>query len=98
MSVPLTRSLPVVLREALGPSSDHAESLSAGPGITLLVGTCGNAIAAPTGNAYVDVVINGAHVTVPKLNGAKFATGAPAYLLTAGDFMLYLGTVSTTAL
>lgn len=88
MSTPLTRTLPAVLREAV----------DRGAGLQLVVATCGTVTAPPAGNAYVDVVINSAHVTVPKLNGAKFATGTPCYLLALGDFLLYLGPVSTTAL
>lgn len=86
MSVPPTRSLPAVLRQQLAPRQIRH----------LVVATCGNVIAAPAGNAYADVIVNGQHVTVPKLSGARFVSGAPAYLFTSGDFMLYLGCVTTS--
>jgi hypothetical protein len=85
MTIPLTRSLPAVLRDALGEE----------PALHLLIGECGTAIAAPTGNAYVNVVINGVTVRVPRLSGSQFFPGAPAYLLAVGDALLYLGPVST---
>lgn len=77
---PLTRTLPAVLRDALNPE----------PGLQLLVGR----VAATVSNAYVDVAINGTTVRVARLYGARVVVGEPAYLLSSGDSLLYLGTVS----
>ena len=88
MSTPATRTLPAVLRDAL--RTDPAQA-------RLLIATTGPAITpGPSANAYVDVIVEGATVRVPRLSGARVIAGGPAYLLATGGFMLYLGTVSTT--
>ena len=84
---PATRTLPVVLRDAL--RSDPAQA-------RLLIATTGPAIApGATANAYVDVIVDGVTTRVPRLAGARVVVGAPAYLLATGGFLLYLGTVTT---
>jgi len=76
-----------VLREALQPRGDRAE---------LVLATGGAVLAEPEGNAYVNVVLNGQTVKVPRLSGAVVAAvGGPAYLLVTRNFILYLGTVKT---
>jgi hypothetical protein len=77
---PLTRTLPAVLRDALNPE----------PGLALLVGR----VAATVNNAYVDVTINATTVRVPRLYGTRVVVGEPAYLLSSGDALLYIGTCS----
>lgn len=84
--VPVTRSLPAVLRDAL----------AQGPGLRLVVGECAAPIAAPDGNAYANVIVNGVPVRVPRLRGSTVLAGAPAYLLADGDRLLMLGVVTTT--
>jgi hypothetical protein len=77
-----------VLRAAL-----EGDPLSA----RLLIATTGAALpAGAQANAYVNIVIEGTTIKVPKLAGARVTVGAPAYVLAIRDFMLYLGTVSTT--
>ena len=80
-----TRALAPVLRAALQTDPTQAR---------LLIYTTGAEIAEPEGNAYVNVVIEGATTTIPKLAGAPAPAGAPAYVLAIRDFLLYLGTVS----
>jgi hypothetical protein len=77
---PLTRTLPAVLRDALNTD----------PGLHLLVGR----VAATVSNAYVDVTLNGTTVRVPRLYGSRVTVGEPAYLLSSGDVLLYIGTVA----
>lgn len=88
MSVPASRSLEQVLRRALvRASGDEAR---------LVLATGGTVLAAPEGNAYVNVVMSGQTVKVPRLSGAVVpAVGGPAYLLVTRNFILYLGTVKT---
>lgn len=86
-TTPATRSLPMVLRRMLERDPRN---------LTLVVGELAAAIAAPEGNAYVNVLLGGTTVRVPRLSGAPAPAGKPAYLLVSGDFMLYIGTVSTT--
>jgi len=72
------------------------EALAAGDEARLILGTGGAAIPAPEGNAYVNVVLGGQTVKVPRLSGAVVASvGGPAYLLVTRNFILYLGTVKT---
>lgn len=88
MSVPASRTLENVLRDAFRPDGDT---------VTLILATGGTVIAAPEGNAYVNVVMNGQTVKVPKLRQATGpAVGGPAYLLATRNFILYIGTVTTT--
>lgn len=82
---PATRTLPLVLRRML----------DTGPGLRLVVGEFGAAIAAPEGNAYVNVIVGGTTVKVPRLAGSAATAGKPAYLLVSADFMLCIGTVTT---
>jgi hypothetical protein len=83
--IPVTRTLDVVLRDALSPE----------PGLRLVVGTLGTPLTGPEANAYANVVIDGATVKVPKLRQATVpGAGGPAYVLASKDFMLYLGTVT----
>jgi hypothetical protein len=84
VSTPATRTLPAVLREAL----------ATGPGLQLVVGTCGETLPMPDSDSYARVVVNGQTVTVPKLAGARTIVGAPAYLLNLGNAMVLLGTVT----
>jgi hypothetical protein len=87
MSVPASRTLGPVLRDALKGSGDAVE---------LVLGTGGSVLAAPEGNAYVNVVIGGQTVKVPRLSGAVVPeVGGPAYVLRTRNFILYLGTVKT---
>src|SRR5262249_19144965 len=96
VSVPLTRSLPVVLRDLVAPDREnYAEALSARQGRLLAAGTCRESLPAPHTDSYANVVVNGQTVKVPKLAGARTVMGAPAYLLALGDFMLLIGTVTT---
>lgn len=85
---PVTRALPVVLRDAL--AADPAAA-------TMAIYTTGAALpAGAEANRYVNVVQQGVTVKIPKLSGARVVVGAPAYVIAWGDFMLYLGTVQTT--
>jgi hypothetical protein len=81
-AIPITRSLPVVLRAALAANA---------PALHLLVGTFG---AVDPSNAYANVVLGGVPVRVPLLRGATETPGAPAYVLATDDFLLCLGTVT----
>ena len=85
MSVPASRMLDSVLREALA-EGDEAR---------LVLGTGGATIPPPEGYAYVNVVIGGQTVKLPRLSGVAAPTvGAVAYVLATRNFMLYLGTVT----
>lgn len=85
-SVPATRSLPIVLRRQSGD----------GGGVRLILATGGAAVAGADAAAYVNVVIEGETLKVPRLKEAAVpAVGGPAYVLASADFFLYLGTVST---
>ena len=86
---PATRSLEIVLREAI----------AAGEQVRMIVA---KALADDTqnANAYLNVEIEGTKVVVPKLAGAGLGgptSGYPVYLLAALDFLLALGTVSGSA-
>lgn len=88
MSVPATRSLQEVLRAGLADT---------GAPLELILATGGTALTGGEANAYVNVVIQGVTVKVPKLRQATApAVGGPAYLLQSKDFLLYIGTVTTT--
>lgn len=85
--VPATRSLSAVLRKQLGGGGDGAR---------LVLATGGGGLLVPEANAYVNVVIEGVEIKVPRLKGAPIPSpGAPAYLIGDRDFLLYVGTVST---
>jgi hypothetical protein len=76
-----SRSLPVVLRDAL-----------AGAQLELLLGT----VAAVPDLAHVTVTVRDNQVTVPKLATYTPIVGEPCYLLAGGEFTFALGTVSKT--
>lgn len=85
---PATRSLEVVLRDAL----------AAGDEVRLIVA---KALADTGQNAsgYINVEIEGVSLTIPKLQGAGLSglsVGAPVYVLAARDFLLAIGSVKTT--
>ena len=83
---PATRTLSVVLREALAASDD----------VQLIVGKALADGSLSNPNAYMNVEIGGIAVTVPKLAGAGLggsAVGYAVYLLATKDFMLAVGTV-----
>jgi hypothetical protein len=82
-TVPATRSLTAVLRDALNNP----------PAVQLTVAEFG---AADPSNAYCNVILRGETTRVPKLQAATATTGDPAYLLTTKDFILCLGAVSAT--
>jgi hypothetical protein len=88
---PATRTLEVVLREAL----DQGEFVKLIVAKALADGGSGfNA------NAYLNVEIQGLQVTVPKLAGAGLGgsgSGYPVYVLITKDFMLAVGTVQGSA-
>jgi hypothetical protein len=86
VSVPASRTLPAVLRQ----------SLRSGDAVELVLATGGAVLAPPEGNAYVNVVLGGQTIKVPKLwQATSPAVGGPAYLLVTRNFILYLGTVKT---
>jgi hypothetical protein len=86
LEIPVTRTLARVLRSRLKPGGDTVQ-------LVLAVGAAPPADA----NAYANVVLGGQTVTVPKLRQAtQPAVGGPAYLLAGSDFLLYIGTVSST--
>jgi microcystin-dependent protein len=87
---PATRSLDVVLREALA-SGDEVRMLVA-------KGLPDGSLANP--NAYMNVEIEGLQIAVPKVAGAGLggsATGYAVYVLATRDFLLAVGTVSAAA-
>lgn len=87
MSVPVTRVLETVLRDQLNTEQP----------LRLIVAKTGAALTGGEANAYVNVVIEGVTVKVPKLRQATVpSVGAVAYLLQSKDLLLYIGTVSTT--
>ena len=87
MSVPATRLLPAVLRDALTQEQP----------LKLVIAIGGAVITGAAGNAYVNVVIGGQTVKVPKLRQATSPpVGGVAYLLQSNDLLLYIGTVTTT--
>jgi hypothetical protein len=84
--IPATRSLARVLRSQLNAGGDHVQ---------LLIGT--GASPQSTSNAYANITLGGATLTVPKIRQAgQPAVGGPAFVLATRDFMLYIGTVTTT--
>lgn len=88
MSVPATRQLETVLKAAL---------TDGGAPCRLVVATGGAALTGTDANAYANVVIGGTTVKAPRLKGSTVAApGAVAYLLQTDDFLLYLGTCSTS--
>lgn len=87
---PATRTLDVVLREAL----------AAGEELRLIVAKGLADDGSINANAYMNVEIEGVPVAVPKLAGSGLggpASGYPVYLLAALDFLLALGTVKGSA-
>lgn len=82
-TIPVTRSLTAVLRDAL----DNA------PAVRLLVGQF--ASTPDPSNAYCSVVLQGTTLRLPILRGAIETPGAPAYLLATKDFILCIGGVTT---
>jgi hypothetical protein len=86
MSVPATRSLPVVLREALTQPTP----------LSLVTATAGPALSGDDANAYANVVIGGDTIKAPRLAGTDVPPeGDVSYLLQSDDFLLHLGTCST---
>lgn len=85
MGVPATRSLASVLRSRL----DSA------PPLRMLVGTYGTALAAPDNTSYVNVVIDGVTLKVPKpAHLTAGAAGKVAYVLAWPGHMILYGTVT----
>lgn len=80
MSVPFTRTLPYVLREKLR---------SADAGLQLQVG---KVVSVPD-SRHVVVLLNGANVTVPKLNSYAPVANEAVYLLVGPSLFLAIGTV-----
>ena len=81
MTVPATRSLTAVLRDALNNT----------PAVRLVVGQ----FAAPDPSAaYCNVTIQGQTLRIPKLFGVTATQGKPAYLLATKDQLICIGTVS----
>lgn len=88
MSVPETRLLGNVLRQAVRTDTDKLQMIFASGGVPL---------AGAEALAYVNVVVEGQTVKVPRLSGSVVPTlGGPAYVLVTRNFMLYIGTVKTT--
>jgi hypothetical protein len=84
MGVPATRSLAGVLRSRLDTT----------PPLRMLVGTYGPALGAPDNTSYVNVVIDGVTLKVPK--PAHLTAGTPgtvAYVLAWPGHMILYGTV-----
>jgi len=82
LSVPFTRSLPYVLRDAI-------KSAETG-GLRLMVGTV---VSTPDAR-HVVVSIQGQNFTVPRLKSYNAPTvGDPAYLLVGPSLLLAIGTV-----
>jgi hypothetical protein len=78
VNVPLTRALPAVLREQLGPS-----------GLRVLIGT----VVSTPDTRHVTVAIGGTNVTIPKLASYSApAAGEPCYVLADPYFTIALGT------
>ena len=93
MSPPRTPQLP-----APGTLAHALRVALARPTVRLIRATGGALFTAGTATerGYVNVVIDGVTVKVPRLAGATVAgPGKPAYVLASADFMLYLGTVLT---
>jgi hypothetical protein len=84
--IPATRSLARVLRSQLAPGGDT---------LKLYVGTGASPVS--TSNAYANITLGGVTLSVPKLRQAtQPAAGGPAFIVAGHDFMLYIGTVTTT--
>lgn len=88
---PITRTLAVVLREALAKGEE----------VRMLVAKGLADSALPLGNptAYMNVELEGQAVTVPKLAGAGLggtATGYAVYVFATNDFLIAVGTVAGT--
>ena len=86
---PATRTLAVVLREALAKGEE----------VRMIVakGLADTALALPNAAAYMNVELEGQSVTIPKLAGAALggtSTGYAVYVLATKDFMLAVGTVA----
>lgn len=82
MSVPFTRTLPYVLRDAI----KGAET----SGLRLMVGTV---VSSPDAR-HIVVSIQGQNFTVPRLKSYNPANaGDPAYLLVGPSLLLAIGTV-----
>jgi microcystin-dependent protein len=83
---PTTRSLEIVLREALEKGAEVR--------VVVGKGLADGALANPA--AYANVEVEGVALPVPKLAGAQIggpSSGYPVYLLATKDFLLALGTV-----
>ena len=86
MTVPASRSLEAVLRQALAPGNP----------LRIIVGTY--TTPASTDPRYVTVEISGEPFSVPNLNGTPApAAGSPAYVLADNTRMWTLGTVTDVA-
>jgi hypothetical protein len=84
MAVPATRSLPAVLRAALDTD----------PPLRMLVGTYGPPLSAPDNTSYVNVIIDGVTLKVPKpAHLTAVAAGSVAYVLAWPGHMILYGTV-----
>ena len=86
---PATRTLSVVLRDALAKGED----------VRLIVAKAlaDSVLALPNAAAYMNVELEGQSVTIPKLAGAALggtASGYAVYVLATKDFMLAVGTVA----
>ena len=84
LETPASRTLAAVLRRVTRPER----------GVELLLATGGAALPAGEQVIYVNVVLEGVTLKVPRLSGAALPdVGGPAYLLASPSFLVYLGTV-----
>lgn len=81
MSIPPTRTLPIVLRHLTRP----------GDPVRLIIATA-TGTATPT--THVSVDIQGETLVIPKLSGVTVTAGDPVYVLATNTFMLAIGTVT----
>lgn len=85
-TTPVTRALPVVIRELLKDDSNV---------LRLVVGEIA-AVQPPTPDiyGYMNVVVGGSTLRVPRVQMARGAPGEPCYLLVTDSLILALGSAS----